>query len=118
MPPIPHRCCSTRATATALRVQVRAAMEMPIVELIPELVHRVKKLINCDRASVFIRSEDGADLTTILAEGSEQITIPCDVHSIAGAATPHTSLGDTWHALLTIPPLVTRGMPSSPYRPW
>ena len=26
--------------------------------------------------------------------------------------------GDTWHALLTIPPLVTCGMPSSPSRPW
>ena len=32
---------------------------------------------------------------------------------------PHpTSLGDTWHALLTILPLVSRGMPSSPYFPW
>ena len=30
----------------------------------------------------------------------------------------HTALGATWHALLTLPPLVPRGMPSSPYHPW
>ena len=29
-----------------------------------------------------------------------------------------TSRGDTWHALLTTPPVVTRGMPSSPHLPW
>ena len=32
---------------------------------------------------------------------------------------PHpTALGDTWHVLLTRPPLVTPGMPSSPNLPW
>ena len=31
---------------------------------------------------------------------------------------PHASLGGTWPALLTTPPLVARGMPSSPYLPW
>ena len=55
-----------------------------MVELVPELVSRVKRLINCDRASVFIRSENGAELKTILADGAEQITIPADEHSIAG----------------------------------
>ena len=30
----------------------------------------------------------------------------------------HTSLGVTWHALLTTLPLVTRGASSSPHRPW
>ena len=52
-------------------------------------MHRIKKLINCDRASVFIRSEEKRELTTILAEGSEQITIPADVASIAGECAVH-----------------------------
>ena len=29
-----------------------------------------------------------------------------------------TLIGATWHALLTLLPLVARGMPSSPYFPW
>ena len=33
-------------------------------------------------------------------------------------APHHTPRGDTWHALLTILPVVTRGMPSSPHSPW
>lgn len=88
----------------AMELDVRSAMEMPVVELIPELVYRVKKLINCDRASVFVRSEDGADLTTILAEGSEQCAAdptchapPC-CHFIPPSARPPPSS-------TTVPPL-------------
>ena len=64
--------------------EMRTALEMPMVELIPDLVRRTKRLVNCDRASVFIRSEDGSELRTILAEGTEQITIPINGQSIAG----------------------------------
>ena len=34
--------------------------------------------------AVFVRSEDGSELQTILAEGAEAITIPVDINSIAG----------------------------------
>ena len=67
-----------------MHLDMREATEMPIEELLPELVSRARRLVNCDRASVFIRSEDGSQLKTILAEGSEQITVPADPHSIAG----------------------------------
>ena len=75
-----------------MELDMRTAMDMPMVELVPELVHRVKRLINCDRASVFIRSEDGSELTTILADASDQITIPADVHSIAGECAVHNTV--------------------------
>ena len=54
-----------------MHLETREATEMPIEELWPELVSRARRLVNCDRASVFIRSEDGSQLKTILAEGAE-----------------------------------------------
>ena len=80
--------------ADPMEFDVHSAMEMPLVELIPEIVARIKQLINCDRASVFIRQKtEGKDeLTTILADGLEQITIPVDMHSIAGECAVQGSL--------------------------
>ena len=65
-------------------LDVRSAMDMPIVELLPDLVRRTKQLINCDRASIFVVSQDGSELTTILAENTEQIILQKDITSIAG----------------------------------
>ena len=67
-----------------MNIDMHEMLEMPMGELVPELVGRAKRLVNCDRASVFIRSEDGYELKTILAEGTEQITIPVNAQSIAG----------------------------------
>ena len=65
-------------------LDVRSAMDMPMVELLPDLVRRTKQLINCDRASIFVVSQDGSELTTILAENTEQIVLQKDTTSIAG----------------------------------
>lgn len=73
----------------ALQLDVRSTLELPMVELIPELVQRTKKLIACDRASIFILNAERTELSTILAENTEQITIPADVNSIAGECVVH-----------------------------
>jgi hypothetical protein len=68
----------------AMEFDVKQASNMSMVELLPELVDRTKRLINCDRASIFLLSEDGGELTTILAQNTQQISIPADNNSIAG----------------------------------
>ena len=67
-----------------MEFDVKQASNMPMVELLPELVDRTKRLINCDRASIFMLSEDRSELTTILAQNTQQISIPADTNSIAG----------------------------------
>ena len=59
-------------------------------------------------------SEKAGELSLPSAPCLALLTSP---HLGAAPASPGR-LGDTWHALLTPPPLVTRGMPSSPHRPW
>ena len=41
-------------------------------------------MINCDRASIFVYDPATEDLTTILADSTDQISIPADSNSIAG----------------------------------
>ena len=54
-----------------MTLDVKRASGMTMVELLPELVDRTKKLINCDRASIFLLSEDKqASLSKFLIGGS------------------------------------------------
>ena len=58
-------------------------------------------------------------LLYVMSTGDECVACPSYCPWCHVACLPHhTSLDDTWHALLTILPLMTRGMPSSPYFPW
>eukprot|EP00966_Prymnesium_polylepis_P233096 5390848-Prymnesium_polylepis.1 len=47
-----------------------------MAKLIPELVERTKKMINCDRASIFVYDPTTEDLTTILADSTDQARAP------------------------------------------
>ena len=67
-------------------LDVSLTKHMPVVELLPELVRRAKRLVNCDRASLFLLTEDRTELTTILAKNSAPISVPADGTSIAGEA--------------------------------
>ena len=40
-------------------LDTKQASNMSLVELLPTLVDRIKRLLCCDRASIFLRSEDG-----------------------------------------------------------
>ena len=70
----------------AMDLDVSLTKHMPVVELLPELVRRAKRLVNCDRASLFLLTEDRTELTTILAKNSAPISVPADGTSIAGEA--------------------------------
>ena len=70
--------------ADAMELDVKESANMSLVELLPELVARTKRLLNCDRSSIFLLTESGQELTTIFAENTPQISIPADSHSIAG----------------------------------
>ena len=63
--------------------------ELPISELIPDLAARTKKLVNCDRTSIFVLHRDENVLCTILSDSTEMITIPVDLHSMAGECAVH-----------------------------
>ena len=72
-----------------LQLDVRTMSEMPMVELVPELVSRTKRLINCDRASLYVLSPDGKELSTILANNTAPIVLKKDTTSIAGECAVH-----------------------------
>ncbi len=59
-------------TEGAHALDVKEAAELPMAKLIPELVERTKKMISCDRASIFVYDPSTEDLTTILADSTDQ----------------------------------------------
>ena len=54
--------------ADAMELDVKESANMSLVELLPELVARTKRLLNCDRSSIFLLTESGQELTTIFAD--------------------------------------------------
>ena len=71
------------------KLQLDLSDELRIAELIPDLAERAKKLVNCDRASIFVLRRDENVLCTILFDSTEIITIPADLHSMAGECAVH-----------------------------
>ena len=55
-------------------------------DLLPELAGRVKRLLSCDRVSLFLLSEDRQTLSTIHVNGVHQVVIAADCGSIVGEA--------------------------------
>tara|TARA_B110001452_G_C15222246_1_gene423692 strand:+ start:47 stop:2047 length:2001 start_codon:yes stop_codon:yes gene_type:complete len=72
----------------AFEMDVGAAKNMLGVELLPELVRRTKRMVQCDRATVYLLTEDRKELFSILAGGidASALTVPADSTSIAGEA--------------------------------
>ena len=82
-----------------MTLDVKRASGMTMVELLPELVDRTKKLINCDRASIFLLSEDKQVCRTCHDRSSETAN-PCAMrrrgtvrgiaHGVAGRRRAHS----------------------------
>ena len=79
-------------TERGASLDVKEASELPMAKLIPFLVDRTKKMINCDRASIFVYDVMTEELTTILADSTDQISIPADSNSIAGECFIHGNI--------------------------
>ena len=101
------------------RTQACTRLLSPLVralELRPARVHS-SALVDVLRAAVALHMRDRS---LSRPRRPVEIAVPSPPHRPwpRGNAFHPTALGLTWHALLILPPLVSRGMPSSSYFPW